>query len=96
MAKTMADVWDLVQGFEKTNPVHIKRGIRFNDSPPDRILIRMTEELGEVCQAHTRDGNDLEEIADLQAILVHYARKKGFTQTQVAEAIFEKLGRVYY
>lgn len=67
------------------------RQIRMGDCSPEYILNRIMEENGELSQAHTRDGNDLEEIADCFSILMHYAVQKGFSPAEICEEMTRKL-----
>jgi NTP pyrophosphatase (non-canonical NTP hydrolase) len=88
---TLDSCWYLVDRMVKHNWRHKRRCIGLRDVTPSTVIIHMIEELGEISRAHTREGNDLEEIADLMALLFHYAQVKGFSLDDVALQMRKKL-----
>ena len=89
--KSLNDAWDWIEVARKKNYQHARRKIRMKDMTADRAIIRLIEEVGEISKAHTSKGNDLEEIADSMAILMHLTMIKGFTQDQLATMLLYKM-----
>jgi hypothetical protein len=77
------------------NATHRKRGIKLQDTDSIHLIARIVEELGEVSQAITRDGNQQEELGDLLACIMHLCMKEGFTQHQISSMMITKLEDIF-
>src|SRR5687767_1887507 len=75
--------YTMVKSLVKANALHTKRLIRLQEATPQTILDHAREELGELEFA----PDDIEELADLVAILFHYMVLKGWTPAQLDDAI---------
>ena len=90
---SLSEAWKKVETAVKENHFHIKRKKRLSEYDIRDIFMRATEELGELSQAMTRDGNEMEEMADLFAVLMHLSMRLGFTEKQLSDMIAEKLNK---
>tara|TARA_Y100000034_G_scaffold136240_1_gene211736 strand:- start:1133 stop:1390 length:258 start_codon:yes stop_codon:yes gene_type:complete len=59
---TLSDCWKWVRNAQIRKAVHRKRGTIAGTDGELKLIARATEELGELSQAITRDGNELEEM----------------------------------
>lgn len=79
--------YSCVKSLVKANALHKKRGTRLQDASAISILVHAAEELDELRFA----PDDIEELADLVAILFHYMVYKGWTPARLDDAIIKKL-----
>ena len=87
---TFDELWAWIRRAHEEDWTHVKRADGIKQSPA-MLLVHMTEELGEISKALTTEGNDLEEIADLMGLLMHYAIAIGFSNSEVLEQMETKL-----
>lgn len=80
------DVWQEVSLYDGANVRH-RKGHRLGDATAAFILSRAKEELEELEQA----PDDVEEMADLMATLIHYCVRKGWTRDQLDRAMLTKM-----
>jgi NTP pyrophosphatase (non-canonical NTP hydrolase) len=90
---TFDDLWDWIERAMQDDLVHKRRGFTMNTVTPEMQICRMTEELGEISKAHTRDGNDEEEVGDHLSVLFHYIQTKRLDKQAVLKQILLKLQR---
>ena len=79
--------YKVVESLVKVNALHRKRNTRLQDATAESILLHAQEELQELLDA----PDDIDELADLVAILMHYMIKKDWTPAQLDDAIVKKL-----
>jgi len=92
---TLSDCWKWITTARKRNAPHRKRNISMGDVDSIHLVARAAEELGEVSQAITRDGNQQEELADLFAVLMQLCLEEGFKEDDIASRMLTKLKDIF-
>jgi len=77
----------LVQGFTDRNARHLRKNFRLLETPLADTLKRAKEELQELVEA----PDDIDEMADTLANLLHYSVRKGWSTAQLYAAVSKKL-----
>lgn len=83
----MKQAWDEIRWMVSKNALHKKGGFRLAEVQASFVLEQALKEFQELQAA----PDDLDELADLFGVLIHYAIKKGWSMAQVQEALFRKL-----
>lgn len=81
--------WQTVARYVDANARHATKGWRLGEITDQYIL---TYVLGEVCELLSAP-DDIEEMADTLACLIHYALRKGWSEGDVNAAVLRKLSR---
>ena len=82
-----SDVLFEIDRLDMVNAKHIKSGRRIGEVSTEFILSRVKDEIAELEAA----PDDIDEMADIFAILIHYCVRKKWSRTQVDEAVLKKL-----
>ena len=84
--KEPMDVWREIGLYDKANVRH-RKGHHLGLVSTRFILSKVEEELDEL----SRQPDDIEEMADVMATLIHYCVRMGWTKEQLDETILNKL-----
>jgi hypothetical protein len=82
----MKDAWKEIERLHKVG-THNKKCKRLDSFTPTEILKHAAQELVELAS----EQDDVDELADTLACLIHYAIVKGWSIQHVEERIFKKL-----
>ena len=83
--------WKEVERLIVINAEH-RKGFRLGQVSSSFVLQKALNEFNELCQA----PDDIDELADLFGVLIHYAIKKGWSQEQLETAILEKFKKRFH
>ncbi len=86
LKKTLTNAWWLIRALTKNKAQH-RRGFRLGESSPTEILAAAAKELDELRE----EPDDILELGDVLSVLIHYGICKGWTEAEIAQAIFTKL-----
>jgi len=84
--KVPLDPWREIRLLDGANVRH-RSGVRLGEATAEAILDHAKKEIAELEAA----PDDVDEMADTMAILIHYCVRKGWTRERVDEAIMRKL-----
>jgi predicted house-cleaning noncanonical NTP pyrophosphatase (MazG superfamily) len=84
---SLAGMWAEIERLHKANARHVRSGMGLKDMAGGRILDHLESEVKEL----KRSPEDIEELADVLAIAVHYAVRCGWKPGQVVQAVMKKL-----
>lgn len=84
---TMTRSWKKIRELIEIDAKHIKKGKRLSEFTDTKILSHAAEEIVELMA----EPDDLEELADIIACLIHYSIKHGWGPNMIDKAIIKKL-----
>lgn len=91
--KTFDDMWEWIGRAHEEDWVFPKRHTSMKKIRPEQVLLRLMEEAGELSQAYTRDGSEIEETIDVLAVLMHWAIIKGYSREYLMAEAAKKMNK---
>lgn len=83
----MQRAWNEIRRLSAVGAVHNRKGFTLASRSPEAILEHASDELLELTQA----PNDIDELGDTLACLLHYAIRKNWSLDQIEDALLKKL-----
>lgn len=89
--RNLSEAYWLVKRIVLADWKHKRRGFRLSEISDQDIIIHAFKELAELADSHSKNHPDIDEWADLFAIMVHFAERQGWTEEELTIAIVRKI-----
>jgi len=89
-SNSLDKVWEEVVRLHNSDAIIKRRGCKYGNVKPDRVLQKAGEELLELATAKN-DAHGMEEAGDLLAVIFHYCVVMGWNPEDISDGIFAKL-----